>query len=114
MKLFGQHIRELRIERDLPLRRVAAHLDIDTSILSKVERSERIASRKQVILAAEFFGVSREKLLQKYFGDQIARLIYTEPNDVDILLAAKEQIPCYRNFLAEQASLNFKEDKNDK
>ena len=36
MKSFGEYIRRVREERDLPLRKVAAALDIDTSILSKI------------------------------------------------------------------------------
>ena len=33
MKYFGEKIKDLRLERNLPLRKVAAYLDIDTSIL---------------------------------------------------------------------------------
>lgn len=38
---FGEYIRRLREERNLPLRKVAAQLDVDTSTLSKVERGVR-------------------------------------------------------------------------
>jgi len=38
---FGEYIRRLREEKKLPLRKVAAQLDIDTSTLSKVERGDR-------------------------------------------------------------------------
>ena len=41
---FGDYIRKAREENNLPLRKVAAHLDIDTSTLSKVERGDRPAS----------------------------------------------------------------------
>ncbi|MBL7859756.1 MAG: helix-turn-helix transcriptional regulator [Cyclobacteriaceae bacterium] len=41
---FGDFIRRMREEKNLPLRKVAAYLDIDTSTLSKVERGERPAS----------------------------------------------------------------------
>ncbi len=44
MKSFGEYIRNLREEKGLPLRKVAAALDIDTSILSKIERNERRAT----------------------------------------------------------------------
>jgi transcriptional regulator with XRE-family HTH domain len=37
MKSFGEYIRKAREEKGLPLRRIAAALDIDTSILSKIE-----------------------------------------------------------------------------
>jgi transcriptional regulator with XRE-family HTH domain len=38
---FGDYIRKKRNIKKIPLRKVAAFLDIDTSILSKVERGER-------------------------------------------------------------------------
>lgn len=37
----GEHIRNLRINAGVPLRKLAAELDIDTSTLSKMERGER-------------------------------------------------------------------------
>jgi transcriptional regulator with XRE-family HTH domain len=53
MKSFGEYIRRVREERDLPLRKVAAALDIDTSILSKIERNERVATKEMIPIFAE-------------------------------------------------------------
>jgi transcriptional regulator with XRE-family HTH domain len=53
MKSFGIYIRKIREERDLPLRKVAAALDIDTSILSKIERNERAATKEMIPILAE-------------------------------------------------------------
>ncbi|HDO27460.1 MAG TPA: XRE family transcriptional regulator [Bacteroidetes bacterium] len=44
----GKQIRKLRTDKGLPLRKVAALLDIDQSILSKTERGERKASKDQI------------------------------------------------------------------
>ena len=41
---FGDYIKKAREVMKLPLRKVAAHLDIDTLTLSKVERGDRPAS----------------------------------------------------------------------
>ena len=38
---FGERIRQLREEQNLPQRKVAALLDIDSSLLAKYERNER-------------------------------------------------------------------------
>ena len=48
MKQFGEYIRKIREEKGLPLRKVAAALDIDTSILSKIERNERTATKEMI------------------------------------------------------------------
>lgn len=37
----GEYIRNLRVNAGIPLRKLAAELDIDTSTLSKMERDER-------------------------------------------------------------------------
>ncbi len=37
---FGEHIRTLREEAELPLRKVAIDLNIDPSLLGKIERNE--------------------------------------------------------------------------
>lgn len=52
MDSFGEYIRELREAKGLPLRKVAAELDIDTSILSKIERNERMASVEMLPILA--------------------------------------------------------------
>lgn len=48
MDSFGEYLREQREIIGLPLRKVAAELDIDTSILSKIERNEREASKEML------------------------------------------------------------------
>jgi transcriptional regulator with XRE-family HTH domain len=53
MKSFGEYIRRVREEKKLPLRKVAAAIDIDTSILSKIERNERVATKEMISILAE-------------------------------------------------------------
>jgi transcriptional regulator with XRE-family HTH domain len=48
MNSFGEYLRNRREELGLPLRKIAAELDIDTSILSKIERNERSASKEML------------------------------------------------------------------
>lgn len=48
MNSFGEYLREQRENKGLPLRKVAAELDIDTSILSKIERNEREATKEML------------------------------------------------------------------
>lgn len=44
MNLFGEYLRELREVKGIPLQELAAVLEIDISILSKIERNERMAT----------------------------------------------------------------------
>ena len=50
---FGEYIRNLREKKKLPLRKVAAALDIDTSILSKIERNEREPAKVMIPVLAD-------------------------------------------------------------
>ena len=51
--LFGNKIRELRDEQGLLQRQLAAALEIDTPMFSKIERGDRRAKREQVVKLAE-------------------------------------------------------------
>ena len=68
MKSFGEYIRRVREERDLPLRKVAAALDIDTSILSKIERNERVATKEMIPILAEILDNQKKKLKLNLFS----------------------------------------------
>lgn len=80
----GETIRKLREDKELPLRTVAAYLHIDQAILSKIERGQRNANRKQVIKLAEFFKVKETDLDISWLSD---KLVY-EVADEDVALKA--------------------------
>ena len=52
--LFGNRIKELREEQGLLQRQLAAFLEIDTPMFSKIERGDRRAKREQVLKLAEY------------------------------------------------------------
>jgi len=107
MKYFGEKIKDLRLGRNLPLRKVAAFLDIDTSILSKIERGEREANREMVTKAAEFFNINEEEFLTNFFSDQVAKIIYKENNCNNILKVAEEKIKYFKTKSLKQGNLKF-------
>ena len=57
------------------LRQVAAHLEIDTALLSKVERGERRLSRLHVVKLAELLKVTEEELISLWLCDKIIEVI---------------------------------------
>lgn len=56
---------------ELPLRKVAAHLDIDTSTLSKVERGERPASPDYLRPLAEILELDLKEVQTNFIADKI-------------------------------------------
>lgn len=81
MNLFGEYLRNRREQLGLPLRKVAAELDIDTSILSKIERSERVATKEMLPTLAKTLEI-QEKEIQIEF---IQSTVLSELGDLEFL-----------------------------
>jgi len=92
MLTFGEAIRKFREENELPLRKIAALLDIDQSFLSKIERNERKATKEQVIQLAKIFKVNEKDLLIQYYSDKVAYDLVEEKAAKEILQVAEQKI----------------------
>jgi len=92
MDNLGVTIRKLREEKELPLRTVAAYLDIDQAILSKMERGQRKPTREQVVKLAEYFKVKEENLLVAWLSDRLVYEVADEQIALKALQVAEEKI----------------------
>ena len=92
MDSLGDNIRNLREGKELPLRTVAAYLDIDQAILSKIERGHRKASREQVVKLAKYFKVKENDLLVAWLSDKLVYEIEDEEVALEALQVAEEHI----------------------
>ena len=92
MKNIGNILRELRENKQLPLRIVAAFLDIDPAIMSRIERGQRKASREQVVKLAEYFNVDKNELLIAWLSDKVVYELAYEQNAIEALKVAEEKI----------------------
>lgn len=88
MKSFGEYLRKNREEKELPLRKVAAALDIDTSILSKIERNERRATTVMLPLLAETLEKTEKEIQIEY----IKSLVLTELGELKYLKDGLKEI----------------------
>lgn len=88
----GDYIRKLREQAAMPLRKLAALLDIDQSTLSKLERGERPVSRQMLPIIATTFKVDEKELIVKFMSKQVAYQLVGEKYAKDILVAAEEEI----------------------
>lgn len=89
---FGETIKQLREEKKLPQRKVAAYLDIDTSLLAKYERNVRQPSKKIILKIAELFKVDSETLISEALTDKIANQILEEDADSKLLRVAEGKV----------------------
>ncbi len=71
MSSFGDYLRNRREQLGLPLRKVAAELDIDTSILSKIERSERMAIKEMLPTLAKTLGIQDKEIQIEYIQSKV-------------------------------------------
>jgi transcriptional regulator with XRE-family HTH domain len=92
MKNLGNTLRELRESKQQPLRTVAAYLDIDQAILSRIERGQRKASREQVVKLADYFNVKEEDLLVAWLSDKVVYEIADEQLGIKALKVAEEKV----------------------
>jgi predicted nucleotidyltransferase len=90
METFGQIIRNLR--NKLPLRTVAAFLDIDQAILSKIERGQRKPTRTQVVKLARYFKVKENELLVAWLSDKLICEVGDEKVAFEALQVAEEKL----------------------
>jgi len=91
-KSTGEILREKREEKGLLLRQVASKLDIDTAILSKIERSERKARKEQIIKLAKILGLNEEDLLVQYLSEKILYEIKDEELGQKALKVAEKRM----------------------
>ncbi len=92
MDSLGSTIRKLRENKELPLRTVAAFLDIDQAILSKIERGQRKPTREQVIKLAMYFKVKENDLLVAWLSDKLVYELEDEDMALKALRVAEERV----------------------
>ena len=93
--LFGKKIRELRDENGVLQRQLAALLEIDTPMFSKIERGDRRAKREQVIKLAEYFHQDEKEMLTIWLADKFIDAVEDEQDrDLcnDAIIIAQEKI----------------------
>jgi transcriptional regulator with XRE-family HTH domain len=87
----GEKLRNIREEKELPLRKVAALLDIDVAILSKMERGERKITKEVVLKLADIYDYNADELLVSFLSDKILYEIQDEDLGIEALKVAEER-----------------------
>lgn len=89
---FGELLRSLREETGQTLKTVAENLQMDTSLLAKIERNERQPTKQIINQVAEYFNVDKKELQSEFLSDQIAYKILDEEAAIEILKVAEEKV----------------------
>lgn len=89
---FGEHIKQLREQNQLLQRQIATALDMDTAMLSKIERGERRAKREHIPILASLLKTNEKELFTIWLADQVLQLVEKEDNATEILKVAEKEI----------------------
>lgn len=112
MKSVGEIIREIREEKKVSLRTVAAELDIDLAILSKIERGNRLATKEQILKISAYYNINKEDLLTTWLSDKLIYVVEDKELALKAIQMAEEKL-AYAAFNKVKRSDILKKIKNE-
>lgn len=92
MKKLSEILKELRENKGLLLRQVAAAIHVDTAMISKFEKGERKPTREQINGLAKVLEIDRNELLVIYLSDKVAYELKDEDMAQEALKIAERKI----------------------
>jgi HTH-type transcriptional regulator, competence development regulator len=91
----GLRLRNLRTQKKLTLHQVSKEVDIDSPMLSKVERGERLPTIEQLQRLCKFFKVAEADLKVMYTAEKIIKEYGVNDTTYDAVRLVEEQITPY-------------------
>jgi len=92
MESFAEQVKRLRKEKGVPLRVVAAYLDIDQAILSKIENGKRVARHENVVKFAEYYKLDEDSLIISWLSDKLLDDVKNERLGSAAIQVAEEKL----------------------
>ena len=91
----GQFLRELRKKREETLHQVSKVTDIDSPMLSKIERGERLPTSEQLKRLAKFYKVPEASLKVMHTAEKILKEYGANETTYDAIQLVNEQLTPY-------------------
>ncbi|MBP6551350.1 MAG: helix-turn-helix transcriptional regulator [Flavobacterium sp.] len=98
--IFGNRIKTIREEKQIPQRQLASALEIDTATYCKIEKGDRRAKREQVFILSELLEVDSKELIRLWSADKVYDIIAEEDEATQILNVVAESIVEYKRKTA--------------
>ena len=92
METLGQILKSKSESKGLLLRHVAAYMDIDQAILSKIEKGCRKPSKENINKLSEILEIDRDKLMIQFLSEKIAYEIAEEDCASEALVVAEKKV----------------------
>ena len=93
--MLSEKLKEQRKKCNLPQRKVAAALDIDTATYCKIENGNYSPKREQVIELANILNVDENELLTLWLADKVFEVVEYEQCATEALSIVAENIVEY-------------------
>jgi len=94
--IIGKKLRELREQKGLLLRQVAASLEVDTAYISKMERGEKNIKREFILKLAELYKTDKDQLLTIWLADMVYDIVKDEDLAIQALEIASKHIDSFK------------------
>lgn len=91
----GQYLRELRKEKGQTLHQVSQGTDIDSPLISKLERGERLPTAEQIKKLSKHYKVPESELKVMATAEKIIKEFGVTDNTYDAVNLVMEQITPY-------------------
>ncbi|GER58133.1 transcriptional regulator [Patiriisocius marinus] len=85
-------LKQKREKKQLLMREVASLVDVDTAIISKIEKGDRRPTKEQLLKYATALDIDYNKLLTLWYSDKIYHEIKEESLALKILKVAEKRI----------------------
>jgi transcriptional regulator with XRE-family HTH domain len=95
----GTILRNLRESRNLLLREVAASISIDPTLLSKIERDERMPTKEQVKALSLFYKEEESSIMLAYLSDKLVNELENEKLALKAMKIAENKLKIKMRFL---------------
>ncbi|HRQ31421.1 MAG TPA: helix-turn-helix transcriptional regulator [Saprospiraceae bacterium] len=88
----GERLKKLRENAGMTLRELAIIIEIDPSLLAKIEKNQRQPTKTLIKKVSTYFNIEERLLLFEFLSDQIAYKILDENADLTVLKVAEEKV----------------------
>jgi HTH-type transcriptional regulator, competence development regulator len=95
--IIGKKLRELREQKGLLLRQVAAELEVDTAYISKMEQGKKFIKRDFILKLAEIYNSNKEELLTIWLADQLLNIVKDESTALNAIQIAENEVKFHRS-----------------
>lgn len=97
MNSLGDILKNAREAKEMILRKVAAAVDIDQSLISKFEKNERKPTLEQIKRFATFYAIPEEELIISWHSEKIAEALKYSDSTSEILSLVEEKVVYYKS-----------------